>query len=217
MKIKTETYVSVIGVSLIRPILTLVETLEAQKPVVPNEVQTGLRENGYSCAITALAVFLLESALNRTRYVRRDKAERDATKYFAKISPDRELAADVEEVFAARDAIAHNHLWKARTCVDKGRMRFREPPQLINGYGNNRLQRVMNPATRLSRRLGLDLFPARIWRRDAYITLKTVGRALKTLESMKPEYFYISAEQFEFCGKDLTLYEILDQLTVPSA
>lgn len=215
MKIKSENYVSVIAASLIRPILTLVETLEAQNPAVPNEVQTGLRENGYSCALTALAVFLLESALNRTRYVRRDKAQRDATKYFAKISPDPELAADVEELFAARDAVAHNHLWKARTCVYKGRMRFRQPPQLIDGYGNDRLRRVMNPATRLSRRLGLNLFPARIWRRDAYITVKTVGRALKMLESMKREYFYISAEQFEFCGQDLTLHEILDKLAIP--
>lgn len=217
MKIKSENYVSVIAASLIRPILTLVETLEAQKPAVPNEVQTGLRENGYSCAITALTVFLLESALNRTRYVRGDKAERDASKYFTKISRDPELAADVEEVFVARDAIAHNHLWKARTCVDKGRMRFREPPQLITGYGNDRLRRVMDPATRLSHRLGLNLFPARIWRRDAYITLKTVGRALKMLESMKREYFYISAEPFEFSGQDLTLYEILDKVSIPSA
>lgn len=218
MKIKSENYVSVIAASLIRPILTLIETLEAQKPAVPNEVQTGLRENGYSCAITALTVFLLESALNRTRYVRGDEAERDATKYFANISADSELAAEIEEVFAARDAIVHNHLWKAHTFNDnQGCMRFAEPPQLINGYGNDRLRRVMNPATRLSRRLGLNLFPARIWRRDAYITLKTVGRALKMLESMKREYFYISAEQFEFCGQDLTLCEILDKLAIPRA
>ncbi len=216
MKIKSENYVSVIAASLIRPILTLVETLEAQKPVVPNEVQTGLRENGYSCAITALTVFLLESALNRTRYVRRDKAERDATKYFAKISEEWELTADVEELFAARDAIVHNHLWKARTFNDnQGRKGFAAPPQLISGYGSARFRRVVNPANRLSRRLGLNLFPARIWRRDAYITLKTAGRVLKKLESMKREYFSVSDEQFEFRGQDLTLHEILDNLAIP--
>ncbi len=111
METNSETHVSVIGASLIRPILTLVETLESQPPVEPNEVKTGDRENGYSCAIAAFAVFLLESALNRTRYVRGEDAKRiSTTEYFAKISPDPEFAADVEEVFAARDAIVHNHL-----------------------------------------------------------------------------------------------------------
>ena len=73
----------------------------------------------------------------------------------------------------------------------------------------------MNPTTRLSRRLGLNLFPERIWRRDAYIILKTVGRALEKLESMKREYFYISPIHFAFRGQDLTFHEILDGLAIP--
>lgn len=218
METNSETHVSVIGVSLIRPILTLVETLESQPPVEPNEVKTGDRENGYSCAIAALAGFLLESALNRTRYVRGEDGERiSPAEYFAKISPDPELAADVEEVFAVRDAIVHNHLWKARTFWDaNGSLKFKEPPQLLKGYGDHRLRRVMNPTTRLSQRLELNLFPERIWRRDAYIILKTVGRALETLESMKREYFYISPIHFAFRGQDFCFHEILNALAIPS-
>lgn len=214
---ESDTHVSVIGVSLIRPILTLVETLESDKPVAPKEVKAGDRENGYSCAIAALAVFLLESALNRTRYVRGEDGERiSPTEYFAKISPDPELAADVEEVFAMRDAVVHNHLWKARTFWDaNGSLKFKEPPQLLNGYGDHRLRRVMNPTNQLSHRLGLNLLPERIWRRDAYIILKTVGRALENLESMNREYFYISPIHFAFRGPDLTFHEILDGLAIP--
>ena len=214
---ESENHVSVIGVSLIRPILTLIETLESQPPVKPNDVKTGDRENGYSCAIVALAVFLLESTLNRTRYVRGEDGKRiSSTEYFTKISPDPELAADVEEVFAVRDAIVHNHLWKARTFWDaNGSLKFKEPPQLLEGYGDGRLRRVMNPSSRVSYRLGLNLFPERIWRGDAYIILKTVGRALEKLERMKREYFYISAMHFQFRGQDLSLHNILDGLCIP--
>lgn len=141
METNSETHVSVIGVSLIRPILTLVETLESEKPVAPKEVKTGDRENGYSCAIAAIAVFLLESALNRTHYVRDEDAKRfNPTEYFVKISPNPKLAADVEEVFAVRDAIVHNHLWKANTFWDaNGSLKFKEPPQLHKAYGSPRL------------------------------------------------------------------------------
>lgn len=141
METNSETHVSIIGVSLIRPILTLVETLESEKPVAPKEVKTGDRENGYSCAIAAIAVFLLESALNRTHYVRDEDAKRfNPTEYFVKISPNPKLAADVEEVFAVRDAIVHNHLWKANTFWDaNGSLKFKEPPQLHKAYGSPRL------------------------------------------------------------------------------
>src|SRR4030067_468466 len=98
MEPNSENHLSVIGVSLIRPILTLVESLASDKPVVPKEGKTCHRENGYSCAIVALAVFLQESALNRTRYVRGEDGKRIcSTEYFTKISPDHELAADVAE------------------------------------------------------------------------------------------------------------------------
>ena len=68
-------YVSVIGINLIEPILALVEKLEAKRVVEPNEVQTSQPENGFSCGIIVLSVLLLESAINRTKYVRGDKGK----------------------------------------------------------------------------------------------------------------------------------------------
>ena len=56
-------YVSVIGVALGQPV------------VPPNEVQTSQRENGYAMGIVVIAVLLLESALHRTCYVRKDRIE----------------------------------------------------------------------------------------------------------------------------------------------
>lgn len=66
-------YVSVIGGNLIQPLLDLVQLLESKPKVEPNEVQTGQEENGFSCAIITLNLFLLESAFNRTKYIRGEK------------------------------------------------------------------------------------------------------------------------------------------------
>jgi hypothetical protein len=100
----SEDYVSVIGFTLIQPTIELVEKLESWAVVEPNEVQTGRNENGYSCSVIALAVLVLESALNRTRYLRKDASSRKISiaEYFSKISPDQNLALDVNEIFAIR-------------------------------------------------------------------------------------------------------------------
>jgi hypothetical protein len=208
----SQDYVSVIGFSLIQPVIELVEKLESSAVVEPNEVHTGQGENGYSCAVVALTILLLESALNRTRYLRKDaNSERiSVADYFSKISPDQNLALDVDEIFAARDAIVHNHLWEAK--INTIAMKFTSPPKLLPGYGNTRLRRVIDPETRLSRRLKINLFPPRIWRRDAYVVFKTVGRTLATLEEMDRAYFYISARHFRFRGHLVRLREVLNAL-----
>ena len=196
--------------------LNLLEELESTTATEPNEVQTGSQENGYSCAIVILAVLLLESALNRTRFIRNDNASehRAASAYFAHISSDRELAESITEVFALRDAIAHNHLWKADVYWDDaGKLRFGSPPKLLEGYGDKRLHRVMDSDTRRSHILGLDLFPPRIWRRDAYLTLNVVFKALEALEEMDRNYFYISPQHFMYQNKLLSLKQIMNALS----
>ena len=74
----------------------------------------------------------------------------------------------------------------------------------------------MNFNTRLSRRLELNLFPPRIWRRDAYITLGTVYRTLAKLEEIDHNYFTITYLDFMFSGQLQTLGEILDILPYSS-
>jgi len=213
-KLEAEGYVSVVGISLVQPLLNLVETLESWSAVTPNEVQTVQRENGYSLAIVILGTILLESALNRTAYVRGEKP--DGPDYFGRLSTDKQLVAEVEEVYAVRNAIAHNHLWEAKFVWDEnGSMKFTEPPNLREGYGDKRHWKVMDPATRKSRRLELNMFPARIWRRDAYIVLNTVAKALSTLQSMDRRYFPLTAQHFKFQGKMAKFNEALTKLTVP--
>jgi hypothetical protein len=196
-----EGYVSVVGQALIQPMFDLVEKLESQPPVPPNEVRTAQRENGYSLAIIVLSVILFESALNRTAYVRSEN--RSGPDYFADISDDKNTAAEVEEIVVARNVIAHNHLWEAKTTWDEETdLTFAEPPVLREGYARVRYLKVTDQNTRKSKILGINMFPARIWRRDAYIALKTIAKGLKALESMDRRYFYLSPNHFRFQKKE---------------
>jgi hypothetical protein len=190
-----EGYVSVVGQALIQPMFDLVEKLESQPPVPPNEVQTGRRENGYSLAIIVLSAIIFESALNRTAYVRSENLS--GPDYFADITDDKKTAAEVEEIFAARNVIAHNHLWEAKTTWDEETdLKFAEPPVLREGYGDKRHLKVTDQSTRKSKILGINMFPARIWRRDAYIALKTIARGLNGIRIHGPRVFLLEPESF---------------------
>lgn len=207
-------YVSVIGENLIQPILNLVKELESKRIVEPNEVQTGQEENGFSCAIITLNLFLLESAFNRTKYIRGDNNDKsDMTQYFATLFDNVELINDVDEIIAVRDAIVHNHLWEASVYWDGAHsLKFNEHPKLIETYGNKRQRRVMDITSRLTRKLKLNLFPPRIWRRDAYITFYTVYKALARLEEINHNYFTVTYHHYMFANELQTLGQILATL-----
>lgn len=203
-------YVSVIGPRLIQPVIDLIEKLESLPATEPNDVQSSMPENGYSCAVVVLSAVVLESALNRTRYLRKDPpVPRHVSDYFKTISSDHDLTEEVNEVFAIRDALVHNHLWEAK--IDQVEMTFISPAKLLPGYGNERFQKVMDPNTRLSRKLKLNLFPPRIYRNDSYIVFKTVGRALMALEEMDRNYFPIR-QPFRFHQKPVRFIEVLRAL-----
>ncbi len=207
-------YVSVIGGNLIQPILDLVQSLESKSIVEPNEVQTGQEENGFSCAIVTLSVFLLESAFNRTKYVRNENDDKsDIVQYFFKFFDEANLTSNLDEIIALRDAIVHNHLWEANVYWDGTHsLKFKEPPRLIEVYGNKRQRRVMDISSRLSRRLKLNLFPPRIWRRDAYIAFYTVYKALARLEEIDHNYFTITYPHYMFTDQLQTIGQILASL-----
>lgn len=209
------TYVSVIGLSLCGPLIRLIEDLESGKFPPPTVVQASNRENGLSTAVVVLAVTVMESALNRTRYVRRNRPKRKESSpdYFGRVVAKPDLAADLEEAIAVRDAIVHNHLWWAWIGEGPdGHLQFWGRPRLREGYGDQRFRKVRKRGTRVTRRLGLNLFPSRIDRSNARIAVKTVARCLRALESKKREYFPIQDYPFEFQGSNLTFYEIADRL-----
>ena len=212
---RADKYVSVIGVALVTPLLHLLEDLHELESSPPNTVQASNPENGLALGVVTVAAIMMESALNRVRFVRKDHPrDKPSVDYFKSVVGDDALAADLEEAVVLRDAIVHNHLWEAFVGDGPdGHLRFWGAPTLPPGYGDDKFRKVMDPQLRVTRRLGLNLFPPRIDRRDAHIVVKTVAKSLRALESKDREYFPIQDNHFEFNGKDLTLYEIADSLS----
>jgi hypothetical protein len=205
--------VSVLSVRLLEPTLELVTKLEATQHVEPNEVQAPPQENGYSCAIVTLNALLFESAINRVKYLRHEISNENQVKYFAKVTSNADLAEEVDEMITVRDTIVHNHLWEAEVYWDENhQLKFKSPPKLVEGFGNKRLRRVLNPKTRQSRKLNLNLYPLRIWRADAYTSLRVINRVLESLEDIDRNYFYITGQQFMYRGNTQTLKQVIETL-----
>jgi hypothetical protein len=209
----------------------LVEKLESTEEQAPNEVQAGLLENGPSAAIILLSMTVIESVLGRMQYVRSDglpDRREHLIEYLLRIAPAvandaipeeriRELAADVEECFAVRDAIAHGHLWEASVLWDcDGVLKFAQAPRLLDGFGDRRMRRVLDPATRSTRRSQLNLFSSRIWRKDAWKVLRVADTVFSTVELLDRRYFYLSPQTFTYANRPLSFTEVVARLKDPS-
>jgi DNA-binding FadR family transcriptional regulator len=169
-------------------------------------------ENGYAVSIVVLAVFVVESAVNRTRYVRNEHKTESAVDTLKRLGAD-DLASDVEELFVIRDVIAHNHVWLAATRWDESAGMALDAAEKLVAYGDQKFSRVVNLTTRLTRRLGLDSFPNRIHRATAVVVLKKMVQTLKFLEALDRRYVYLSQPWHVTRGKRLVaFYDWVDTL-----
>ncbi len=183
-------YVSVLFGSLVQPIVDVLGILDRHGSRRPNEVQASTVENGYSVSVVALSVFLLESAVARSRHVRGEVGRRSAVDAL-KTLVSNDLAADAEELFVLRDVIAHNHLWLAEIkWDDSGDMRL-VSARLVDGYGDDKFARVVDMTTRTTRRLHLDVFPTRIHRSTAVIVIKKCAEVLHSIETQNRQCIYL--------------------------
>ncbi len=164
-------YVSVLFVNLLQPIFDLFELLEQSDPKGPTLV--------------------VDSALNRTRYVRNEPKRESAVDTLRRLSAG-DLAHEIEEVFVLRDIIAHNHIWTAAMRWDDSSGMALDSAEKLSAYGDDKFNRVVDSGTRATRRLHLDAFPTRIHRATATTVLKKTVEALKFLERLDRRYVYLS-------------------------
>jgi hypothetical protein len=205
-------YVSVIGINYLHPLSSLLESLESLNPKGPNEVQASPLENGYSVAIIVLAVLLLESAINRTQYVRGEKPPKKPVNFVRATYPTSAFGDKLEELFVVRDVIVHNHLWEAQITWDEQMTMGLVSANREEGYGDKKFDKVLNPAERKTRQLGLNLFPTRICRTDAVLVLKNVVEFLLFLENGDRRYIYISPQPVKFKGNMVNFTDLVASL-----
>ena len=169
-------YVSVLFPSLLQPIVDLFGLMEKQGTGDPNEVQASPAENGYAASIAVLTVLVIESVCNRVRYVRNDTDRKGTVQTLSELSAG-ELADEVEELFVLRDVIAHNHVWEATIAEHDSKGLALVAATLRPRYGDEKFARTVDPQTRRTRRLHLDVFPNRIHRQTAVVVLQNASRS----------------------------------------
>lgn len=190
---------------MIEPLLNLIEKLESETKNIgyPNEVQTSPREYGYCTAIIALAVIILESAVNRVRDIRQDESK-PAVQYLQAILSD---SLDfVAELFVIRDAIVHAHNWEGIIQDDdENGLHFADRPNLPPQYGDKKYRHYVDPELRQTKTLRLNVIPTRIWRDDVLKVLVTLELVLRKLYEIAPHHVGVTAAIFKFHGEYVSL------------
>ena len=202
-------YVTIIGTNYLQPITSLLEELVALDSSEPTEVQAGVFDNGYSAAIIVLTVLLLESAINSSQYILNLDPPMKPVEFVRETFPKSDFGQKLEELFVARDVIAHNHVWEAEIAWDgQGAGRLKSA-QLRHGFGDKKYRRVTRGADKKTTWLGIDLFPTRISQRDAIIVLKTAVDFLLYLETQDRVYFLFSHEYVKYGGSLIPFVDLV--------
>ncbi len=208
--------VSFITQELIHTLLDLLKKLRELPEQPPGDVKAGFREVGYSASIIVLAVTILESAITRFRYLKADLTrEPGATDYFIASCSDKLLSTQVNEIVAVRDSIVHSHIWKGPIYWDEqGQLKFHSPPRILPEFGNRRHKKVINQEKRATTKLELNLYPPRLWRRDAFLVIQTLGLALDYMNKIEHG---LGADEISWFGDGwpTNLREIAKSLIIP--
>ncbi len=112
-------YITCIGMNFIEPIINLYDIANSFKYSGKNKIQVSPRENGFAVSIVTLSVLLVESILNRIKYLIPSQ-EPNNIKFFRTNFPKQKLlCVKIEEMYVSRDIIAHNHIWDISFTYNK--------------------------------------------------------------------------------------------------
>ena len=140
MKKKRQVVISVLGMAYIEPIINLYSLLDEQDFKRFSRTKVSLKENGYSISIIVLSVLLVESMINRIKYLEK-KNKIENIKFFDEFCNDSKLVSNLIEIYVVRDVIAHNHLWSVSYEFDEKYTEKNIYQKLLDGYGNKRDKR----------------------------------------------------------------------------
>jgi len=212
---KKETLVSILGSSYFQPIANLVERWRVYTPHRPNKVQSGFYEHGYAASVILLLVAMFESYAVRLRFVQGSKIPADARTaldvVFAAFPRLRHRKALID-VYVLRDSVFHNHLWEIEYSW-RG-----SPTMVMHGaskhpaFGDRKYAARVNPMTRRTRALGVNVVLTRVHRRDVLKAFDTIWKTLLTFENQNRFQCYVSHENVRYGGKTLPFPDVFDQL-----
>lgn len=197
--------ITVVGSAYFQPIADVIDKLlkRPQLPAFP--AGSGDHENGYSVSLVVLLVAVLESYTSRLRFVRSaDVAPGGRStpdilpEYFPGLPNKKELV----EVFLARNAVAHNHLWH----LDVSDFEGEGSPTLANpkelGFQTNKhYEQVVDLGARRTRKLGLNISPTAVDRTDVQKVFKVVWRTLTFMNEQDFSHTPLAGRTVGYRGK----------------
>jgi hypothetical protein len=209
-----EGHISVIGTSYLHPITDLIESLEMIEMKGSNDLQTSY-ENGYAVAIIVLAVFLVESIVARIQVGHIDvtKSTKKPLDFIVSSYSSSDHVKKIQELFVVRDAIAHNHIWKAEFTNDTGgNMKRVGNSTLQPGYGDGKYRNVVDTSTQQTQLLKINVYPTRICYSDVLTVLKAAVAFLLFLENEDRNYIYLSNQRVTYHGQRILFIDLIQNL-----
>lgn len=212
----TSETVSIIGTSLLQPIADLIDQALKHKVGSEEEVRAHYYDNTYSISVILLLVVMVESYMSRVRYllmksdVEKGKISGPTHLRIGKYFPDFENPEELAEIFVVRDVITHNHTWE--TQYDWATEELIHEIPFLDKENEPKYVAAVDPKTKRTRLLGLNVVPSRISRRDAVIVLDVVLKTLLFLENQGLQYCSMSCCNVIFRGKNRSFNEVVKAL-----
>ena len=217
---KREKIISCIGLGYIKPILDLYKGLISYDYSRNSKIKVSPLENGYSVSIIVLSVLIVESYLNRIKYLEKNKSKnlKFFENKFGKENPH--LYKKLIEIYILRDLIVHNHIWLSSYEYDDNYNEIKIYQKLLNGYGSKRGKKgdwkynlYVNKKTKKTKCLELNVNPIKINTKDVKIVLKVLKELFELFDNTNPSYSVMKNNSFEFNGDFKNFSEIVDEIT----
>lgn len=185
-QINRQKIITVVGATYIEFIVMdlMSKTFEAYKKLIfsHRRFQNSMWEHGHATAAIILTAIGIEAYRNRIYYVEKDNISRgnnavsndlgDILGRKNQAFPASKLKQLLTEVFVVRDVIAHNHIYEVEVLTAHDWKMLGHKQKLLKGYGFDRKYKVsVNPRTRKTRLLRLNVQPAKIGFEDLFKVL----------------------------------------------
>jgi len=211
----SESYVSIVGDSYLLPIADLSETLFSHASLSQNEVQASSWENGYSASLCILTIAWFESYTMRVRYLNRTSGHttiKPPVSFLKALYPDLPIFDELVEIFVLRDTLIHNHLWMIQFSWNESvGMKLHEADKDAFS-GDKKYAQYVDPVTRKTKKLGLNVVPTKVCNTDFKIVLKMIWRGLLFIQEKDPSHFGIKNGCIKFKNKFLSRQQFIDQI-----
>ena len=189
----SEQIITVVALAYCQPIADLVERMLEQPAGKVMAARLTHRENGYSLSIVLLLVVMLESLVGRVSDLQARKGTMGKVRardlsvpdYLASLKSTFGLRKSLTEVFVLRDAIAHSHVWTLTVSDHEAHGLILCSANLSETYGSRKQARIVNPRTRRTSILGLNVVPSAVGRREVAKVFDVVWRTLDFLVRMR--------------------------------